>query len=113
MVCVPGGRPESGTMQLLGIDYLIVLFYLGGIVLLGFVFKSTVHSSNDFFLAGKTLPFWAIGMSIVVSDIGAVDMVGLTGQAYRFGIVAANFDWIGSVPAMILAGLVFVPYYWR
>ena len=100
-------------MELLGIDYFIVLFYLVGILLLGFVFKKSVNSSSDYFLAGKLLPFWAIAMSIVVSDIGAVDMVGLTGQAYRFGIVAANFDWIGSIPAMILAGLVFVPYYWR
>jgi len=61
----------------------------------------------------RPLPFWAIGMSIVVSDIGAVDFVGLTGQAYRYGIVVGNFDWIGSVPAMILAALVFIPYYWR
>jgi len=100
-------------MQLTGIDYFIVLLYLGGILCLGLYFRKHVQSSTDYFLAGKALPFWAIGMSIVVTDIGAVDFVGLTGQAYRFGVVVANFDWIGSVPAMILAGLVFVPYYWR
>jgi SSS family solute:Na+ symporter len=42
-----------------------------------------------------------------------VEFVGLAGQAYRLGIVAGNYDWIGSVPAMILAAMVFVPYYWR
>ncbi len=96
-----------------GIDYLIVLIYFAGILWMGFYFKNYVHSSSDYFLAGRALPFWAIGMSIVVTDIGAVDFIGLTGQAYRHGIVVANFDWIGSVPAMILAALVFIPYYWR
>ena len=100
-------------MALSGIDFFIVMLYLGGILLMGLYFRKFVHSSSDYFLAGKMLPFWAIGMSIVVTDIGAVDFVGLTGQAYRFGIVVGNFDWIGSVPAMILAAMVFIPYYWR
>lgn len=59
------------------------------------------------------LPFWAIAFSIVGSDIGVTDFIGLSGEAYKHGIVAANYDWIGSVPAMVLAGLVFIPYYWR
>ena len=100
-------------MALGGYDLFIIILYFVGIVLLGMYFRKFVHTSQDYFLAGKMLPFWAIGMSIVVSDIGAVDFVGLSGQAYRYGIVVGNFDWIGSVPAMILAALVFVPYYWR
>jgi SSS family solute:Na+ symporter len=96
-----------------GIDYFIVIAYLGGIMLLGLYFRKFVHSSRDFFLAGKTLPFWAIGMSIVVSDIGALDFVGIAGQAYRYGVSVGNFDWLGSVPAMLLAAFVFVPYFWK
>jgi SSS family solute:Na+ symporter len=52
-------------------------------------------------------------MSIVVSDIGAMDFIGVSGQAYRYGISPANFDWIGSVPAMLLAAFIFVPYFWK
>ncbi len=100
-------------MTLSGIDYVIVLVYLGGILLLGFFFKKFVHSQEDFFLGGKNFPFWAIGMSLVVTDIGAVDFVGAAGQAYRYGMVVANFDWLGSVPGMILAAFIFIPYYWR
>lgn len=99
--------------MLSGIDYFIVIAYLVGVMLLGLYFRKFVHSSQDFFLAGKALPFWAIGMSIVVSDIGAQDFVGVSGQAYRYGIAVGNFDWIGSVPAMLLAAFVFVPYFWR
>ena len=69
--------------MLAGIDYFIVISYLIGIVILGYYFKKFVGSSSDYFLAGRTLPFWAIGMSIVVSDIGAFDFVGVSGQASR------------------------------
>ena len=100
-------------MQLSGIDLFIVLLYLGGMLFLGGFFKKYVNSSQDYFLGGKMLPFWAIGMSIVVSDIGALDFVGVTGQAYRYGIAVANFDWLGSMPAMMLAAFIFIPYYWR
>lgn len=99
--------------MLSGIDYFVVIAYMTGILLLGFYFRKFVHNSRDFFLGGKMLPFWAIGMSIVVSDIGAQDFVGVSGQAYRFGVSVGNFDWIGSVPAMLLAAFVFVPYFWK
>ena len=99
--------------MLAGIDYFIVIAYIVGILLLGYYFKRFVHSSEDYFLGGKSLPFWAIGMSIVVSDIGAMDFVGVSGQAYRYGISVGNFDWIGSVPAMLLAAFIFIPYFWR
>jgi SSS family solute:Na+ symporter len=96
-----------------GIDYFVVVMYMAGIMLLGLYFKKFVHSSQDYFLAGRMMPFWAIGMSVVVSDIGAQDFVAVSGQAYRFGISVGNFDWIGSVPAMLLAAFIFVPYFWK
>ncbi|RME00847.1 MAG: sodium transporter [Calditrichaeota bacterium] len=96
-----------------GIDYGIVIAYFVGILLLGIYFRKYVRTSKDYFLGGKLMPFWAIGMSLVVSDIGAVDFVGAAGQAYRYGVVIANFDWIGCIPAMVLAAFVFVPYYWK
>lgn len=96
-----------------GIDYAVVIVYLIGIMLVGLYFKRFVHSSRDYFLAGKSLPFWAIGMSIVVSDIGAQDFVGVSGGAYRYGIAVGNFDWIGSVPAMLLGAFIFIPYFWK
>ena len=99
--------------MLAGIDYFIVIAYIVGMLLLGLYFKKFVNSSDDYFLGGRSLPFWAIGMSIVVSDIGAIDFVGISGQAYRYGISVGNFDWIGSVPAMLLAAFIFIPYFWK
>lgn len=99
--------------MLMGIDYFIIIAYMIGMMALGYYFKKFITSSDDYFIAGKSLPFWAIAMSLIVSDIGAVDFVGTAGQAYRYGIVVANFDWLGSVPGMIIAAFIFIPFYWR
>jgi SSS family solute:Na+ symporter len=96
-----------------GIDYAIVIAYLLGIMALGLYFARFVRSADDFFLSGKSLPFWAVGMSIVVTDISASDFLGVSGQSYRFGMAVGNFDWLGSVPAMLLAAFIFIPYFWK
>ncbi len=99
--------------MLSGIDYAVVIAYLVGIMVLGLYFAKFVRSADDFFLSGKTLPFWAVGMSIVATDISAMDFVGVSGQSYRFGMAVGNFDWLGSMPAMLLAAFIFIPYFWK
>ncbi len=98
---------------LASIDYVIIGVYMAGVLIIGSYFAKYVHSASDLFLAGRALPFWAIGMSIVVSDIGAIDLITGADAAYQRGIAQANFDWIGSVPALLIAAFIFVPYYWR
>ncbi len=95
------------------IDYIIIAVYMIGVLYIGSYFAKYIHTSGDFFLAGRSLPFWAIGMSVVVSDIGALDLIAGAGGAYDRGLAQANFDWIGSVPALLIAAFIFVPYYWR
>jgi len=100
-------------MTLTFIDTAIILFYMVGVLALGTILGKYVRSAKDYFLAGRLLPWWAIGMSVVATDIGAYDFVGASGGAYRYGLVQANFDWIGCIPGMILAAFIFVPCYWR
>lgn len=101
------------NVELSKLDLWILAAYFLGILIFGMYISRRVKGGADYFLAGRSLPFWAIGLSIVGSDIGAVDFVGLVGQAFRHGLVTANMDWIGSLPALILVAFVFVPYYWR
>jgi len=103
----------EASQQLTNIDIAIVLVYMIGVLILGSFFGRYVKSAGDFFVAGRTLPFWAIGMSVVVSDIGATDFISTAGAGYTYGVAAANFDWMGSMPAMVFAAFIFVPYYWR
>ena len=98
---------------LAGIDYAVIVAYLAGTLALGVVIGWKHKTGRDFFLAGRSLPWWAIGMSLVASDIGGTDIIGVGGAAHAFGLSVANFEWIGCVPAMIVAAFVFVPKFWR
>jgi SSS family solute:Na+ symporter len=93
-------------------DLALVVAYLLGVTVLGLWLSRGIKSSHDFFLAGKTLPWWAVGMSLVVSDIGAKDMVGLATDGYRFGLVMMNFDLIGCVFPVLVAAFLFMPFLW-
>ena len=100
-------------MALSSIDYAIIFIYLIGTLSVGFYIGRKMKSGDDYFLAGRSLPWWAIGMSLVVTDIGAMDMVGAAGSAYLYGIVLGNYDWLGSVPVMIIGAFLFIPMFWR
>jgi SSS family solute:Na+ symporter len=93
-------------------DLALVAAYLVGVTALGLWLSRGIRSSRDFFLAGKTLPWWAVGMSLVVSDIGAKDMVGLATDGYRHGLVMMNFDLIGCVFPVLVAAFLFMPFLW-
>lgn len=101
-----------GTLRLQPLDVGLVLLYLLGIVALGLWLGRGIRTSRDFFLAGKSLPWWAVGMSLVVSDIGAKDMIGVAGDAYRYGLVMMNYDFIGCIFPVLLAAFLFMPFFW-
>lgn len=94
-------------------DYAVILVYLVGTIALGLQIGRKTKTGTDFFLAGRRLPWWAIGMSLVATDIGGTDIIGVGGAAHRFGIAVANFEWIGCVPAMIVGAFVFIPFFYR
>ena len=100
-------------MGLARIDLIIIFLYMVGILALGTYYARFVESSEDFYISGKMLPWWAIAMSLVATDISALDFIAASGQGYKWGIVVANFDWIGCLPPMILGAFFIVPFYWR
>lgn len=95
------------------IDLAIIVAYLVLIVAVGLTISRRVHSARDFFLAGRSLTWWVIGLSIIGTNVSANGYVGASGGAYKVGIAQANFEWIGAIPAMIVASLIFIPLYWR
>jgi solute:Na+ symporter, SSS family len=100
------------SLRLQPLDMALVVAYLVAVITLGLWLSRGIRSSRDFFLAGKTLPWWAVGLSLVVSDIGAKDMVGLAGDGYRYGIVMMNFDFIGCIFPVLVAAFLFMPFFW-
>jgi solute:Na+ symporter, SSS family len=95
------------------IDWALLLLYLAGTLGVGLWVGRKLKTGTDYFLAGRRLPWWAVGVSLVATDIGATDLIGEGGATYSFGLAAGNFEWIGCVPAMIVAAFVFIPFFHR
>ena len=72
-----------------------------------------MSDAKDYFLAGRSLAWWVIGLSIIGTNVSAEGYIGGSGSSYRLGIAQANFEWIGAIPAMVLASLIFIPVYWK
>lgn len=94
------------------VDIFLVFAYIVVSTAIGLWFSRGVKTGSDLFLAGKSLPWWAVGASLVVTDIGAKDMMGLADEGYRVGLVMTNFDLIGCVFPALLAAFLFMPYFW-
>lgn len=94
-------------------DYLVIVLYLVMTIAIGVAIGSKLKTGKDFFLGGRNLPWWAIGMSLVATDIGGTDIIGVGGAAYKHGLAVANFEWIGCVPAMIVGAFIFIPFFYK
>ena len=95
------------------IDLAVVILYVGLITFVGIRFSQRVKTAEDFFLASRSLAWWVIGLSIIGTNVDTNGYIGASGNAYSIGIAQANFEWIGAIPAMIIAALIFIPLYWR
>jgi len=95
------------------IDTVIVWVYLIGIMAIGIAVgyrKNT--SSEQFFLAGKSLPWPMVGAALFTANISTIHLVGLSASGFGEGIVVGNFEWMAAF-CLIVLGLIFVPFYLR
>src|SRR6056297_4300477 len=97
------------------LDWLIFISLNGGVMALGFWLARGTKTSADWFLGKRSLPWWAIGLSMFATNVDNADLVSLTGQTYRDGmhiimvhtlggLLGATFAAFGLVPAMARAG---------
>lgn len=71
------------------------------------------RTSNDFLNETGNLPTWVATLSFLAANCGALEIVGLSGVAARYGVQAFHFYWIGAIPAMIFVSFVVLPVYQR
>ncbi|MBS1529512.1 MAG: sodium/solute symporter [Bacteroidetes bacterium] len=97
------------------IDIIIFIFYF--LVVAGYGFyvyhkkrNKDVTASHDFFLAEGSLTWWAIGASLIASNISAEQFIGMSGQGYDIGIAVAAYEWIAAI-ALIIVAVWFMPVY--
>jgi SSS family solute:Na+ symporter len=95
------------------IDLAIVIVYLLGIMVIGIMAGYRKGASSEqFFLAGKSLRWPMIGAALFTANISTIHLIGLAADGYRIGLVVGNFEWMASF-CLIFLGLVFVPFYLR
>jgi Na+/proline symporter len=94
------------------IDWAIVIAYLLWIVIDGIRRSKHTDKVEGYFLANRSLPWWAVGLSVMATQISAITLVGTTGQAYATGLRFVQF-YFGLPIAMIILSLTVVPFFTR
>jgi len=94
------------------LDIGIIAVYFVVVFGIGFYFAKRERTSEDYFLAGRNVGWFAIGASLFVSNISTEHFIGLAGSGATTGLAVGHFEWLACLILLIL-GWVFVPFYLR
>lgn len=96
-------------------DYIVFLVYFIIVASYGYwVYrrkkKASTTASHDYFLAEGSLTWWAIGASLIASNISAEQMIGMSGNGFKMGLAISTYEWMAAASLMIVA-IFFIPVY--
>src|SRR5436190_22854980 len=95
-------------------DYMVFIVYF--IIVAGYGYsiyhkrKKNEHDAKAYFLAEGTLTWWAIGASLIASNISAEQFIGMSGEGFFLGVAVAAYEWIAAI-ALIIIAVWFIPVY--
>lgn len=87
-------------------DYIIFGIYATVIIGIGLWVsrsKGKEKTTEDYFLAGKSLPWWAIGASLIAANISAEHFIGMSGSGFAIGLAIASYEWMAAIGLIIIA----------
>jgi SSS family solute:Na+ symporter len=97
-------------------DYLVFFVYFIVVIAYGYYIyhrkKSVLTDSKDFFLAEGSLTWWAIGASLIASNISAEHFIGMSGSGYALGLAISTYEWMAAATLIIVAVFI-LPIYLR
>ncbi len=96
-------------------DYIVFLIYFFIVAGYGYSVyrkkkKAAVSASHDYFLAEGSLTWWAIGASLIASNISAEQFIGMSGSGFKMGLAISTYEWMAAATLMIVA-IFFIPVY--
>ena len=94
------------------LDWFILTAYLTYVIWHGIALSRGSADTQSFFLAGRSLPWWAVGLSVMATQMSAITLIGTTGQAYDDGLRFIQF-YFGLPIAMIILSMTAVPFFYR
>src|SRR5437868_5660328 len=96
------------------VDYAVFIVYFLVVSIYGSTIyrkrKKNEHDAKAYFLAEGTLTWWAIGASLIASNISAEQFIGMSGEGFFLGIAVAAYEWLAAV-ALIIVAVWFIPVY--
>ena len=102
------------TNSLATTDYVVFIIYFLVVSLYGYSIyhkrQRNEHDAKAFFLAEGTLTWWAIGASLIASNISAEQFIGMSGEGFFLGVAVAAYEWIAAI-ALIIVAVWFIPVY--
>src|ERR1700744_5358456 len=104
----------SHMQMLQSLDYVVFFIYFVIVACYGLWIynrkKAASTSSKDYFLAEGSLTWWAIGASLIASNISAEQMIGMSGSGFRLGLAISTYEWMAAATLVIVA-IFFIPVY--
>ena len=111
MTHLPALLAASTLVHLAPVDFAIIVFYFVLVLAIGLYLKERANTGEDFFMAGREMTAWVAGLAFLSANLGSLELMGWAGNAYKYGILAAHWYWIGAIPAMLFLALVMMPFY--
>ncbi|MGY6522279.1 MAG: sodium/sugar symporter [Mongoliitalea sp.] len=103
-------------MLLEPIDLIVFIGYCCLIVGMGLFVsrekKGHVKNSKDYFLASKALPWWAVGASLIASNISAEQFIGMSGSGFALGLAISTYEWMAAITLLVVA-IFFLPVFMK
>ena len=88
------------------IDYAIFIGYGLLIIFVGLwvsrTKKGQTKTAQDYFLASKSLPWWAIGASLIAANISAEQFIGMSGSGFAVGLAISSYEWMAAITLLIV-----------
>ncbi|MBV8929791.1 MAG: sodium:solute symporter family protein [Mycobacteriaceae bacterium] len=94
------------------VDYVLIAVYVVFVLGIGYIARSQISTSLDFFLSGRRLPAWVTGLAFMSANLGAIEIMGMSANGAQIGLSTMHYYWIGAVPAMLFLGVVMMPFYY-
>jgi SSS family solute:Na+ symporter len=95
------------------VDWFIIAVYFAFVMGIGLYVTKRSKTAEDFFMAGRNNSSWVAGLAFLSANLGALELLGMAGQSYQYGILTAHFYLIGAIPAMLFLGIYMMPFYYH
>lgn len=95
-----------------GIDYLVMIVYFAFVLGIGWALKKYMKNASAFLEAGRSIPAWVAGLAFISTNLGALEVMGMTGSGLKYGMLTTHFYWIGAIPAMVFLALFMMRFYY-